>query len=136
MILREFEVLLQPVAKERPRFSTYKGSIRTYTPKRTRAFENTLFSLILPHCPFEPFTGPLKLTLEFHLKGPKIKVREKPFVRPDIDNYVKAVCDAMNPKKTECFAGMWEDDAQIVELVAKKVYAEQQPKILIKIEAV
>lgn len=136
MILKEFEVPLEPVAKERPRFATRCGQVRTYTSKKTRIFENTLFSLILPHCNAEPFEGPLKLTLEFHVTPPAKKVRELPAVRPDIDNYIKSVCDALNPNKKEGFSGMWRDDGQVVELVAKKVYASPQPKIKIKIETV
>lgn len=136
MILKQFEVLIEPVAKERPRFSAYLNQVRAYTSKKTRLFENALFSLILPHCPDQPFEGPLRVELEFHVTPPQKKVRELPCVRPDIDNYIKSVCDAFNPRPREGFQGMWKDDGQVVEIKAKKVYADRQPKILIKIEAV
>lgn len=105
------------------------GAVRAYSSPQTRHFENSLASLIRPHCPVEPYTQPLKLTCEFHVTPPKRMVRPIPSVKPDLDNYLKGVMDAFNE-------AMWHDDGQVVEVVAKKVYHTGQAKIIIKIEEV
>lgn len=43
--------------------------------------------------------------------------QEFPAVRPDIDNYVKAILDALN-------GIMFSDDGKIVELIAYKRYSD------------
>jgi Holliday junction resolvase RusA-like endonuclease len=48
-------------------------------------------------------------------------------VRPDIDNYAKAILDALN-------GVMWADDGQIVQLTASKSYGE--PRVEIEIQEV
>ncbi len=127
MLLKQFEVLIEPVAKERPRFSTRSGFVRTHTAPKTKAFEARLINLCRPFFPVIPFLQALKLSLEFHVTPPLKKVRPLPSVRPDIDNYLKSVLDAFNEK-------MWRDDGQVVEINAKKVYHQGQPKIVVKIE--
>lgn len=78
-------------------------------------------------------SGALKLTLKFCLPIPKSiskKKREHIFYvskRGDIDNYCKAVMDAINQ------VGIWEDDGQVALLVATKIYSEQ-PRCDITIE--
>ncbi len=60
----------------------------------------------------------IKLNVEFRLLRPKsvsVKKRPDPITRPDLDNYVKAVKDALT-------GVLWRDDSQIIELEAKKVY--------------
>ncbi|MDR1647770.1 MAG: RusA family crossover junction endodeoxyribonuclease, partial [Zoogloeaceae bacterium] len=51
-----------------------------------------------------------------------------PAKRPDLDNVVKSVCDAMN-------GVVFRDDAQIVRLTAEKIYAEC-PCVRVQIEAI
>ncbi len=51
-----------------------------------------------------------------------------PMTRPDIDNYNKFLSDCLN-------GIVWVDDAQVVELNAKKLYGEKE-KTLIRIEAI
>ena len=55
-----------------------------------------------------------------------LKDNISPVKKPDIDNIIKIVLDAMNK-----FA--FKDDTQVVELSVKKRYAET-PKIYVKIE--
>ncbi len=60
----------------------------------------------------------IKLNVEFRLLRPKsvsVKKRPEPTTRPDLDNLIKAVKDALN-------GVLWRDDSQIIELEAKKVY--------------
>lgn len=70
----------------------------------------------------EPLSGPLELTIHFFLQKPKSKPKYKawPDVRPDLDNYVKAVKDALK-------GIVYRDDAQVCVCVAKKGYALMRP---------
>jgi len=61
-------------------------------------------------------SGPLRLTLAFRVRKPKsTKLR---FPAPDVDNYAKAAMDAITA------AGLWDDDKQVVTLLASKSWAD------------
>lgn len=59
-------------------------------------------------------TGPLEVDISFAFKGDWLSHHTK---KPDVDNCVKAVLDAMN-------GIVWIDDAQIVSLLARKEYLD------------
>ena len=67
-------------------------------------------------------SGPVAVELSFRYAIPKSRKELVPgdFVnqRPDVDNLVKTVLDALTQAKT-----FWEDDAQVVVVRAEKVYA-------------
>jgi Holliday junction resolvase RusA-like endonuclease len=73
-----------------------------------------------------PFTGPVRLELEFRLARPaghlgragavKPSAPAFPGVRPDIDKLARSVADALT-------GIAYRDDGQITELVARKLYA-------------
>ena len=48
-------------------------------------------------------------------------------VKPDLDKLVRAVKDALKHV-------LWKDDAQVIELVARKGYALQQPYVRIIVD--
>lgn len=79
--------------------------------------------------PKEPLTGPLKMRLGFVLKMPMRPKHRLPAVRPDLDNFIKAVTDGLN-------GVLYADDAQICELWAVKIYDLTQagPRIEIALE--
>lgn len=106
-----FHVNLDPVSKLRARFT----SGRTYTPTKTKLFERDFKLLASQYKPKTPLKGPLEVVVIFQIKKPKSVRRETPSVKPDVDNFVKAVFDAMN-------GDFWLDDAQVVYLVARKRY--------------
>lgn len=60
------------------------------------------------------------ITLTFFLPRPK-KSDAQPTRRPDIDNFAKAVLDAMNDGIA------WDDDSQVITLIAHKRYADDDP---------
>jgi Holliday junction resolvase RusA-like endonuclease len=76
---------------------------------------------------FAPFVGPLEATFCINVAIPKSFTRQQraqieegklyPTSKPDIDNVVKLLCDAMN-------GVVYADDKQIVDLFVNKVYAE------------
>jgi len=61
--------------------------------------------------------APVALTLKFVLAPPKTipKGRTSPSVKPDLDKACRAVCDALT-------GILWNDDGQVVALMAEKVY--------------
>jgi len=121
----KFEVLGTPIPKSRPRFSRRSGTM--YTPRRTQDAEKSFLEQALCHKPSEPIKEPISLYIRFVMPIPKSTSKKKrqemlegkiqPAKRPDIDNLVKLVKDALN-------GIFWLDDSQIVTLFAQKVYGE------------
>lgn len=116
----EFSIDLLPVPKARPRF-THSGGC--YTPKSTAVYEKIVydiaeFSGVKP----APKGTPVFLELQFFLPYPSSMPKNRrafaePAVRPDLDNYAKCVLDGLN--------GIgWVDDAQVVQISARKRYAD------------
>lgn len=116
------KIPIEPVAASRPRF-TKRGI--TYIAQEYRYFKTTLETMIISKYKGEPLKGPLEVCVLLTLSKPKTAKREFPSVRPDIDNFCKAVFDAANEV-------LWEDDAQIVELHAFKTYGEPSITISVK----
>ena len=111
----EFSILVDPTAKARPRF-TKQG--RAYTPKTTKDYEKLVSDTLryaFKSCVIE--CRPLIMELEFHIERPKSVTRPYPTVKPDIDNFAKAILDAAN-------GILYKDDALICDLHIKKRYAD------------
>ena len=116
MDLITITLLGTPVPKGRPRF----GNGRAYTPKRTKDYENALKALIKE----QNVTGPIEVTINAIFPRPQ-RLKPKKYQdglilhtkRPDLDNIIKAVLDALN--KT------LQDDAQVCVIHAHKYYAER-----------
>lgn len=112
-----------PVAKARPRVTMRGGKARAYTPKKSADYER----LIASHWKHAPTDKPVALRMEFGMpipaSWPKYRRAEAlqgsllPAKKPDIDNLVKAVLDALN-------GIAYDDDGQVVEVSARKVYTE------------
>lgn len=90
------------VPKGRPRFTK---SGHAYTPPATKAWEDQVaWKWRSMHRFAEPFLGAISVRMIFIGKR---------LLRGDLDNYVKAVSDALNGLA-------WKDDRQIIELRACK----------------
>lgn len=78
--------------------------------------------------------GPIRLEVDFYLPRPRtvsIKDRAKPIVPPDLDKLLRAVGDAVGQSGL-----IWGDDSQIVEILARKHYAdEREPGAVIVISS-
>ena len=129
-------VLTNPVAKGRARTCIKNGYVHSYTPKATADAESeiqqVLYEQCLVHagqCYFGKGTA-LKVRIDFYIAPPKSKNKKRiyPVTRPDLDNYIKTVLDALNNR-------VYADDSQIVELHATKAYGNP-PRIDIEIEEV
>lgn len=122
-----FLVPLTPVPCARPRFSKHG----TYSPQSNVRFTNDFRTLAREHLPKLPWEGPLNLSLVFQIPKPPSVKRDLPHVKPDIDNFIKSVLDAMNPELG--WTGFWIDDAQVVKLEARKRYGKI-PFVWVQIE--
>ena len=122
----------EPTGKGRPR-TVVRGKGKNafaqhYTPEKTRSYEqmagDEARKAMAGH---EPIAKPVELELTLVFAVPASwskKMRAQalagelyPAKKPDIDNVIKAICDSFN-------GIVWEDDVQVVDLVARKRYGE------------
>ena len=123
----EFDVMMEPRGKGRPRF-TRDG--RTYTPSETTAAEKEIAAAYwaLRERSYYERNVPIALHVEAYFKIPPSYVKRKlkaalagewlPTKRPDGDNILKLVADALNK-------AAYYDDSQIVYMTIKKKYASR-----------
>ena len=118
----KFTIEGEPVGKGRPRYGKYK----TYTPAKTKSVENNIayfYKVNIGHY-FEGYVR-LKLDLYYSIaksdskkkKMMKLNNELRPNKKPDIDNVIKLVADALNEVA-------YKDDAQIIELECRKFYSD------------
>lgn len=119
--MQRFQIPWEPTAKGRPFFLRTKGI--AITPPRTRHAEAAIRDLLIEKgavC-YEKDVA-LSLTVVFYCARPEsVKNRKYPAKRPDLENYLKLILDAANKV-------LWADDAQIVEIWARKVYTKRIPR--------
>lgn len=131
----EFEVLGEPVAKGRPKFSMTTG--RTYTPAKTVNYENLVKLSYQAQIGNKMIAAgiPIEMKIEAYFGIPQSKSKKQkremaekkifPTKKPDADNLIKSICDALN-----CVA--FYDDSQVVKITVNKFYGEE-PKVVIMI---
>lgn len=80
------------------------------------------------HAPAALLTGPLSFSACFHLPRPTSgKKALAPVKRPDLDNLLHKLTDQWN-------GVFYADDSQVVELIARKVFAAERPGVEIIVE--
>jgi Holliday junction resolvase RusA-like endonuclease len=115
-----------PQSKGRPKFARRGKFVHAYTPSKTAAAEQTLAARAMEFRPETPLDVPLMLDVIFFFPIPESWPKWKRALaatsvvyhtsKPDLDNCLKLVKDALN----EVF---WLDDRQIWYVVASKRYA-------------
>ena len=134
----KFTVLGEPKGKGRPRFSTQTG--RAFTPKQTVNYETLVHTEYMVQC--KGFRFPDDAMLDMRIlayysipksgskkeKAKKLENIIRPTKKPDMDNVVKMVADALNQVA-------YKDDTQIVDCQVRKFYSEQ-PRIEVIIQEV
>jgi len=110
---------VDPKPKGRPRFGG-----NTYTPASTRRFENLLKTLTKQQYRSAPIQEHVAVKIRFYFKIPKRPKYPFPTIG-DIDNYSKAILDALN-------GIVWKDDSRIADLDVKKRFAEKS-QILVSV---
>lgn len=121
-------VLGIPVAKGRPRFS---GNGHAFTPDATRRAESRFANAVATHCldsglsviggrgGMLPLKGALAAEVVFVTKA-------KATARPDLDNLLKLVLDALN-------GIVWNDDSQVISIKTKKIQNAENPSTRLRV---
>lgn len=121
----EFIVEGDPKGKARPRFSRKSGTV--YTPSKTARYEKEIRdSFLAAGGKMIPDGGYVTVAVDAYFKIPKSYIKGKrlaceyninrPDKKPDIDNVLKVVLDALN-------GVAYEDDKQVVEVRCRKYYS-------------
>ena len=134
-MIYEFEVIGDIKGKERPRINTY--TCTAYTPNNTKDYENLIkqyFKIKYPR--YVPLENRVSVKIMAYFKIPKSTTKKdktlieegklSPTKKPDIDNIVKIILDALNKMA-------FKDDNQITKIEVEKTYGEVE-KIIVKIE--
>jgi len=122
-----FNLMGQPVPWARSR----QSGKRHFTSKKVSDYKDALrWAAVGQERTF--FEGPVRVDLTVHIGIPKSWSKKKQKEchnfhpgRPDLDNYIKIVLDAMNDI-------VWNDDAQVQIIHAEKYY-NKLPKIVVLI---
>lgn len=130
-----FTVPMQPVGKARPRVVGRGMRAHAFTPKRTRDAEAQITTAAIQAMGREkPLDGALGLVVVAIFAIPKSWTRAQRAAppphtgRPDADNLLKLVADAMNGV---CYA----DDCQVIDARVIKRYGER-PEVRIQLEEI
>jgi Holliday junction resolvase RusA-like endonuclease len=104
-----------PIPCPRPRFARNGG---VYYPKRYTTWRDRVAYLMKDEDVCEPTDDPWYVTMVFHCLRPK-RGERAPWPPGDVDNYVKAVLDAIQ--------GKWymHDDKQVMHVSASKMWADK-----------
>lgn len=122
----------EAVGKGRPRYSRRGDYVHTYTPKKTKEFEDAIrFEFMASNCEAMPVYDrevTLKAKVTVGVSIPKSYPKKKqalcrdrfiaPTKKPDLDNILKSIFDALN-------GYAFDDDSQIVKVIAEKIYADE-----------
>ena len=115
-------ILMEPVPKGRAKVAVVKGHAKIYTPGKTVKSEAQVITEIRHSLgEVQPFlkNAPVRLIAIFYRARPQgiAKKVKLPVKRPDLDNYLKLLKDAL--------AGFaFPDDSQVTTVMVKKRFAE------------
>lgn len=123
-----YTVYGEPVGKGRPRFARRGKFVSTYTPQKTKSYEDEIRMMAKAAMgASEPLETPVTVAIYIRVGIPtsfsKQKRKDalsgiiKPTKKPDLDNVAKCFLDSMNEI-------VYLDDKQVVNLHVTKVYAE------------
>lgn len=128
-------MLGEPQGKARPRFAKHRQHLFVWTPEKTRTYEKSIQAAFWKQCGNVRFPegSQLELKVLAFFKIPKSASKKKkeamlseeirPTKKPDIDNVLKAVADALN-------GICYKDDSCIVKMTGEK-FCSDNPKIII-----
>lgn len=125
----EIIVMGEPVAQGRPRFSRICGHVTARDPEKSKSYKTLVRSeaqrIYEMDKAFAPIDGPCCMTLTIGRSVPKswskkkqamaIKGEIRPTSKPDLDNYIKGILDAINTV-------IVKDDSRVVGINAIKRY--------------
>jgi Holliday junction resolvase RusA-like endonuclease len=123
-----FTVYGEPVGKGRPRFARRGKFTSTYTPLKTKTYEDEIRMMARAAMgSSEPLETPMTVAIYIRVGIPASYSKQKrkdalsgilkPTKKPDLDNVAKCFLDSMNEI-------VYLDDKQVINLHVTKVYAE------------
>jgi Holliday junction resolvase RusA-like endonuclease len=123
-----YSVYGEPIGKGRPRFAKRGNFVSTYTPQKTKTYEDEIRLMAKAAMGgSEPLETPVTVAIYIRVGIPasfsKQKRKdalaniERPTKKPDADNILKCFLDAMN-------GIVYIDDKQVVNIHLTKVYSE------------
>ena len=122
----KFTIPGEPCGKARPRVVRPNGVTTTYTPEKTANYESYVKLEFKQQCGIPFFTGPVSMEIVAYFGTPASASKKKissmlmgllrPTKKPDCDNIIKIICDALNGLA-------YKDDAQVVYVSLCKKYA-------------
>lgn len=114
--MRTYTLDMDPMPAPRPRtrvFTTHGKSFASiYSPAEYKKWQEDASGQLIPQIDHEPIQGDVTVGIIITARRPKTSKLLRP--KPDVDNYAKAVLDAMTK------AGVWLDDSQIGSLAITK----------------
>lgn len=126
----EFTIPGQPVAKGRPKFARRGAHVAAYTPAKTASYESLVklaATQAMVMAERTPTKSPVHLSVSLRLQVPASWSKKRRAMalagvicatkKPDADNVLKGIKDG-------CNGIVWRDDAQVVEILLIKRYAE------------
>lgn len=130
-----FVLPIAPMPAPRPRARGFLAGKRViislYSPPNYKEWQKEALAalklLAEEEVPPTPFTGPL--FVEVHLSVQKPKTTKLPHPKPDVDNYAKAVLDALTAD-----GRFWSDDSQVQTLLVDKGWSDAS-EILVRVRA-
>lgn len=135
-----FDVPGEPCAQGRPRFAVRGGHAAAYDPEKSKNYK-ALVRLAAEQAMQEAHwlycvELPLQITVKVYLEVPASKSKkfkdgalkgiELPTKKPDVDNVLKTIMDALS-------GVVYKDDKQIVSAIVTKEYSER-PHLTVELE--
>ena len=124
----DFFVAGIPKAQPRVKAFVRGGHAGVYTPDSAESWKQAVRQEAVANAPESLMTGPIRVELDFFMPRPKAHLdkhgvpKAKSPVwhckKPDLDNLIKAVTDAITDTQK-----VWLDDSQIYQITAVKTYA-------------
>lgn len=114
-----FKVLGTPAPQGSKRAFVVKGrAVLTEDSKKTKPWRDSVATAAQDAMEGLPIDGPVAVTITFYFARPKSVRRPYPSVAPDIDKLERTILDGLQA------GGVITDDARVVDLTAKKRYAD------------
>lgn len=122
-----FFVFGNPVSQGRARIARMGNCVRMYDPEKSKSWKESIRWQAIEN-KISMFTGAIVLGLTFYLPRPKSLPKKviHHTKKPDLDNLIKAVKDALK-------GITWKDDSQVVKIIALKLYAVEKTGVRIEI---
>lgn len=123
-----FSVFGTPVGKQRPRLTNRGGFARAYTPKKTQDYEALVRKCYLETERYrDNYVGAVEINVKIENLPPASTPKSKKerlmqgewkLTKPDIDNVLKSILDALN-------GIAFKDDSQVVSINCIKTYSNK-----------